>query len=248
MSDLLKNKNIIVVGAGEIGAQIARRCRNEGASIIVWDINDKPSNWPEDLIFERVDITDKIAVKRNLDVAERNLGQIDSLVNAVGIVEIQSYDSITEENWDKIVDVNLRAAFFLMQSAIPLVSKTFGSIVNVGSISGIRGEPGLAHYSASKFGLIGATQALAIECGPLGIRINVVCPGAVDSRMNDLIVQRDMPSTTSGIAEGRLLMAAKTPLRRLCTTDDVASAVLFFLSDLSKFITGQALIVSGGKY
>ena len=248
MSDLLKNKNIIVVGAGEIGAQIARRCRNEGASIIVWDINDIPSNWPEDLVFERVDITDKIAVKRNLDVAERNLGQIDSLVNAVGIVEIQSYDSITEENWDKIVDVNLRAAFFLMQSAIPLISKTFGSIVNVGSISGIRGEPGLAHYSASKFGLIGATQALAIECGPLGIRINVVCPGAVDSRMNDLIVQRDMPSTTSGIAEGRLLMAAKTPLRRLCTTDDVASAVLFFLSDLSKFITGQALIVSGGKY
>jgi NAD(P)-dependent dehydrogenase (short-subunit alcohol dehydrogenase family) len=248
MSDLLKNKNIIVVGAGEIGGQIARRCRNEGASIIVWDINDIPSNWPEDLVFERVDITDKIAVKRNLDVAERNLGQIDSLVNAVGIVEIQSYDSITEENWDKIVDVNLRAAFFLMQSAIPLVSKTFGSIVNVGSISGIRGEPGLAHYSASKFGLIGATQALAIECGPLGIRINVVCPGAVDSRMNDLIVQRDMPSTTSGIAEGRLLMAAKTPLRRLCTTDDVASAVLFFLSDLSKFITGQALIVSGGKY
>ena len=248
MSDLLKNKNIIVVGAGEIGAQIARRCRNEGATIIVWDINDKPSNWPEDLIFERVDITDKIAVKRNLDAAERNLGQIDSLVNAVGIVEIQSYDSITEENWDKIVDVNLRAAFFLMQSAIPLISKTFGSIVNVGSISGIRGEPGLAHYSASKFGLIGATQALAIECGPLGIRINAVCPGAVDSRMNDLIVQRDMPSTTSGIAEGRLLMAAKTPLRRLCTTDDVASAVLFFLSDLSKFITGQALIVSGGKY
>jgi len=198
MSDLLENKNIIVVGAGEIGAQIARRCRNEGATIIVWDINDKPNNWPEDLIFERVDITDKIAVKRNLDAAERNLGQIDSLVNAVGIVEIQSYDSITEENWDKIVDVNLRAAFFLMQSAIPLISKTFGSIVNIGSISGIRGEPGLAHYSASKFGLIGATQALAIECGPLGIRINVVCPGAVDSRMNDLIVQRDMQSTTSG--------------------------------------------------
>lgn len=248
MGDLLENKKVIVVGAGEIGAQIARRCRNEGASIIVWDKNDKPKNWPNDLVFERVDITDKVAIKRNLDSAEGYFGQIDSLVNAVGIVELQSYDSISEENWDKIIDVNLRAAFFLMQSAIPFVSKAFGSIVNIGSISGIRGEPELAHYSASKFGLIGATQALAIECGPLGIRINVVCPGAVDSRMNDLIVQRDMPSTSSDIAEGRLLMASKTPLRRLCTTDDVASAVLFFLSDLSKFITGQALIVSGGKY
>ena len=248
MGDLLENKKVIVFGAGEIGAQIARRCRNEGASIIVWDINDKPDDWPDDLVFERVDITDKVAIKRNLDSAEGYFGQIDSLVNAVGIVELQPYDSISEENWDKIIDVNLRAAFFLMQAAIPFVSKAFGSIVNIGSISGIRGEPELAHYSASKFGLIGATQALAIECGPLGIRINVVCPGAVDSRMNDLIVQRDMPSTSSDIAEGRLLMASKTPLRRLCTTDDVASAVLFFLSDLSKFITGQALIVSGGKY
>lgn len=248
MGDLLENKKVIVFGAGEIGAQIARRCRNEGASIIVWDINDKPDDWPDDLVFERVDITDKVAIKRNLDSAEGYFGQIDSLVNAVGIVELQSYDSISEENWDKIIDVNLRAAFFLMQAAIPFVSKAFGSIVNIGSISGIRGEPELAHYSASKFGLIGASQALAIECGPLGIRINVVCPGAVDSRMNDLIIQRDMPSTSSDIAEGRLLMASKTPLRRLCTTDDVASAVLFFLSDLSKFITGQALIVSGGKY
>lgn len=248
MGDLLENKKVIVVGAGEIGTQIARRCRHEGASLIIWDINDKPDDWPDDLVFERVDITDNVAVKRNLDAAERYFGQIDSLVNTVGIVEIQSYDSISEEDWDKIIDVNLRAAFFLMQSAIPLVSKTLGSIVNIGSISGIRGEPKLAHYSASKFGLIGVTQALAIECGPLGIRINVVCPGAVDSRMNDLIVQRDLPSTNSNIAEGRLLMASKTPLRRLCTTDDVASAVLFFLSDLSKFITGQALIVSGGKY
>ena len=80
MGDLLENKKVIVVGAGEIGTQIAQRCRNEGASLIIWDINDKPDDWPDDLVFERVDITDKVAIKRNLDAAERYFGQIDSLL------------------------------------------------------------------------------------------------------------------------------------------------------------------------
>ncbi len=247
MADLLKSKNILIIGAGEIGRRTITRCVEEGASVTVWDRRIFALEFPDRVIFKNIDIRNTALLKESFLDCENSMGHIDAVVNTAGIVKIQKFDEITINDWYEILETNLTSAFFVMQAAIPHLAKTAGSMVNIGSISGIRGEPEISHYVASKFGLVGLTQALAIECGSLGVRVNIICPGAVDSRMNDLILIRNADGQNLDLHHARRLMASDTPLQRLCTTNDVANAVLYFASDLSQFVTGQALLVTGGK-
>lgn len=262
MNGLLSGKNIVVIGSGTIGAAIAHSAVDSGARVMTWDLNPDAPRRPETaatppgartdgsgemLDHLAVDILDPDAVDRAVATTIWSMGTIDSAVISVGVVKIQTIDDTTDEDWRRVMATNVEAPFMVCRALSEhLAASANGSLVLIGSISGLRGEPELGHYSASKFALVGLTQSLASEWGPRGVRINCLCPGAVDSGMNDLVMERDSRRSGTPVDQIRANLATRTPLGRLCTPEDVAWSCLFFLSDLSRFVTGETLAVSGG--
>jgi NAD(P)-dependent dehydrogenase (short-subunit alcohol dehydrogenase family) len=221
-----------------------------GSQVAVWD---KDSNrlhldhLASNVFPFEVDITDYQSTKTCFVETTKVLGGLDILVNCAGIAKSQSLAEITPHDWSQVMAVNLNAAFFVSQLAVPILKTAGGgSIINIGSISGLRGELNFAHYSASKFALIGLTQSMAKEFGKDQIRVNCVCPGALDSPMNDLVLKRkqrlEYVSRETAIEQ----LLAATPLGRFCTPTDIANAVCFLSSELASFITGEVLAVTGG--
>jgi 3-oxoacyl-[acyl-carrier protein] reductase len=166
--------------------------------------------------------------------AVKALGQLDVVVNNAGTVSHHTLDELEGDEWARVVDVNLRSTYEVTRAALPAM-QAGGSIVNVASAVAMVGMPARAHYTASKAGIIGFTRSLCKETGPLGIRVNVVSPGIVET---DQLAQ-----LTPQARERYEQMAA---LKRLGTPDDIARVVLFLASDDSRFITGQTIVVDGG--
>lgn len=185
----------------------------------------------------RCDVTDPLAVEAAVERAVQWLeGEIDVLVNNAGIAQIKLFTDLTLEDWRKMLATNLDSVFYVSQAvARGMIRCHSGKIVNIGSMWGKCGASCEVHYSAAKAGLRGLTMALAKELGPSGITVNCVEPGVINTDMN------------AGLDEDtRRSLCEKTPLCRIGTADDVASAVLFFASDEASFITGQILGVDGG--
>jgi len=242
----LVNKVAIVTGAGRgIGKAIAIALAREGANVVVNDVNIKTA---EEVVKEiksldrqalaiQVDISESKEVNRMVQTVLKKFKRLDILVNNAGIIKRGSIEDLVEEDWDRVLDVNLKGAFNCAKAVVGIMKKQrYGKIVNISSIAGKIGDLASAPcYGASKAGMICLAKSLARELATYGINVNVVAPHAIET---------DMSKEWS--EEKRKSIIADIPLGRMGEPEDVAEAVVFLVSDKAKFITGEVLDVNGG--
>lgn len=245
----------LVTGAGTgIGLAIARALTEEGHRVAVTDIDgDAAARTAAELdTFSTVlDVTNRESIGRAADEAEGALGPLDVWVSNAGVSTMAPFTELSEQEWGLNMDVNAKGVFLCGQEA----SRRFiargdgGVIVNTASMAGKRGAvPYLAHYVASKFAVVGLTQAMAYELAPHGIRVNCVCPGYVTTGMQERELQWEARLRGVPIEEVRRLYIEDTPLGRLETPEEVAGVIAFLAGPDAAFITGEALAVNGGAY
>lgn len=240
-------------GATGIGLAIARALADAGARVVIADLDAAGADRAAVEIARgafgmAIDVRKRDSVEQAFDAIAQKLGGYQILCANAGVSTMNLVADLTDEEWDFNFDVNARGVFLSNQTAVRHFLKTGakGVIVNTASLAAKWGAPWLAHYSASKFAVMGFTQALAREMAPHGIRVNCVCPGFVKTGMQSREVQWEakLRSMTPQAVIDEYI--AQTPLGRLELPEDVAKAVLFLCSDLSGFITGEALNVTGG--
>lgn len=245
----------VVTGAGSgIGAAIAARLAEDGYSVVVADIENEAAAEVATRFggrAEYLDVTDDDAVLALAESLADEHDRLDVWVNNAGISAMTPFLETSAEQVDRTLAVNLRAVFIGAQAAARAMVRTAtrGRIVNVASMAGKQGRvPYLADYVASKFGVVGLTQAIAYELAEHQITVNSVCPGYVATPMQSR--ELDWEARLRGVepADVRELWVADTPLGRLEQPEDVANAVAFLVSDQSSFITGEALAVNGGAF
>jgi len=244
MKDDFIGKVAVVTGGGQgIGATCAEALVEAGAKVAVLDINRETGEplarrLGKRASFFQCDVGNSSAVTKTFSAIGHRMGDPTLLINNAGIVRYAPFMEATEENWDQTFRVNLKGVFLCSQTAIrSMVRRGGGSIVNMASVQAFVSEFGISAYAASKSGMIGLTRAISIDCAPL-IRCNAVCPGCIDSPMLQLSVR--------GKKEREDVYKNMHLLRRIGRPEEVASLVLFLLSDRSAFITGQAYRIDGG--
>jgi NAD(P)-dependent dehydrogenase (short-subunit alcohol dehydrogenase family) len=184
------------------------------------------------------DVSSKSDVENMIGSIVNDLGTVHAVVNNAGILIASEVETLPEQAWDAVMDVNAKGTFLVIQAVLPLMKKQkYGRICNIASIGGKHGAPEQAHYSASKAAVMGFTRVLAQEVGPLGITANCICPGIIYTDMGR--VNLDDPAT-------RAIWQSRTAMARIGDPEDVAGPVSFFCSDDSAFVTGQTLNVDGG--
>jgi NAD(P)-dependent dehydrogenase (short-subunit alcohol dehydrogenase family) len=241
-------KTSLVTGAGSgIGAACVRRLFDEGASIVAADVRKKEV---DKVVFQfagsdriygvGVDISDHDQVAAFVCGAVQRFGKLHGLVNSAGIRGVGNVLDVDPETWRKVLSVNLDGTFNVCQAFARAVkeAQTPAAIVNLSSAAGIRGVPNRLPYSASKYGVVGITQTMALELGPLGVRVNAVVPGMIRTPMTAVMFQD--PENVKRIR-------AAHPIGREGQPEEVAAAIAFLLSDDASFITGVALPVDGGS-
>ena len=253
---LLSGKTALVTGAASgIGRAIAKTLTAAGAWVAVTDKNGHAAaslakELGSDAIALELDVTNAAATAKAFEQAEAAFGRIDIVCANAGISTMNATVDLTEAEWDSNMDVNAKGVFLTNQAAVRrwIAAGHRGVIVNTASLAGKLGAPLLAHYSASKFAVLGWTQALARELAPSGIRVNAVCPGFVKTGMQEREVQWE--ASLRGVSPERVIAdyVAQTPLGRLETPEDVADVVVFLCSDSARFMTGQGVNVTGGVY
>ncbi|HSU30324.1 MAG TPA: SDR family oxidoreductase [Bryobacteraceae bacterium] len=250
MNGNFKGKVAFVTGAGSgIGRAAALAFAREGASVVVADVAEQSNQETARMIEElgaralavRCDVTRAEDVKAALDKAVEAFGRLDFAFNNAGSEQpITATADLTEQEWDRIVNINLRGVFLCMKYEIPLMLRNgAGVVVNTSSGAGVKGFKGQAAYAAAKHGVIGLTRSAALDYASQNIRINAVCPGIVETSMMDRF--------TRGTSEGRERVIAQEPIGRMGKPDEIASAVVWLCSDPAAFMIGHALVVDGGQ-
>jgi len=248
--------NVVVTGGGAgIGAATARLLTERGYRVVVTDLDEAAAAKVADEIgtlSTSLDVTSRVSIRAAVDFAERELGPLDGWVSNAGISSMFAFLDVPDEDWQHMLDVNTTGVFLCAQEfARRLVqAKRTGAIVNLASMAGKQGRvPFLAHYVASKFAVVGLTQAMAFELAPHAIRVNCVCPGYVRTGMQtrELVWESKLRGDVS--ADDLLKYFIKdTPLGRIEMPEDVARVVEFLLGPDSAFVTGEALAVNGGAF
>jgi len=254
MSDLLQGKTALVTGAGSgIGRAIVKALAGAGAKVAVTDVNGQSAaslakEIGNGAISAELDVTNAAATAKVIDQAIASFGKLDIVCANAGISTMNPTVDLTEAEWDSNMNVNAKGVFLTNQAIVRrwIAAKQPGVIVNTASLAAKLGAPLLAHYSASKFAVLGFTQALAREMGPHNIRVNCVCPGFVRTSMQEREVQWEGTLRNMTPDAVRKEYISLTPLGRLEEAEDVADIVLFLASDLSRFLTGEAINASGG--
>lgn len=241
----LENKVVIITGGGNgIGRETALKFSKEGAKVVIWDLDMNSANNTVNEIKQsggiassyKVDVTDRNEVKQFMKEVIREYSKIDILVNNAGITMDLTLVKMTEEQWDKVIDINLKGVFNCGQMAARyMVEQNSGVILNAASVVGLYGNFGQTNYAATKWGVIGITKTWAKELGRKGIRVNAVAPGFILTQMTE-----QMPENVLD------MMKNKSVLQRLGTPEDIANAYLFLASDEASFVTGTVLSVDGG--
>jgi 3-oxoacyl-[acyl-carrier protein] reductase len=243
----LSGKVALVTGAAQgIGRTVALLLAQKGADIVVSDINlEKAEETAKEIeaigrraVAIRVDVANLNEVERMIEAILERFGQIDILVNNAGIARDKLILRMTEEDWDAVLNVNLKGTFNCTKAVIRHMSKQRrGKIVNIASVVGEMGNVGQANYAASKAGVIGFTKTIAREFAQRGINVNAIAPGYIETPMTEVLPERAKEELRRMI-----------PMERLGRPEDVAEAVLFLVSESSSYITGQVLNVNGGIY
>jgi len=240
----LQGKVAIITGAARgIGRETALLFAAEGAKVVICDLLDEGEEVAEEIrsrggeaIFYKLDVTDRDAVKRMVDAVVERYGRIDILVNNAGITRDAQFLKMTEEDWDKVIAVNLKGVFNVTQAVAPvMVAQGKGKIVNAASVVALYGNFGQTNYVASKAGVIGMTKVWARELGRKGINVNAVAPGFIQTEMTAKVPEKVLQ-----------MVRERTPLGRLGTPRDVAYAYLFLASEESDYVNGAVLSVDGG--
>ena len=242
----LEGKNAVVTGGARgIGRAIATVLAARGAAVAVWDLNAEGAEQTVDMIRQAGgkaiavagDAANADAIAASAVRTREELGAITILVNNAGISSYVPFTSLSEEVWDRIIGVNLKGPFLVTKEFVPSMLKAgWGRIVNISSSSAQTGAPSMAHYAASKGGVIGFTKALAIEFADKGITVNHVPPGFVDTPL-----VREGPINVEAVAQ-------QMPMKRAGQPNDIAHAVAYLVSEEAGYVTGQTLSVNGGRY
>jgi len=243
----LQGKKVFITGAAQgIGKSIAFSMAKEGADIGIADVNlessEKTAQEIRGLgvkgIAVRLDVSKQDEVVRAFEAFMKEFGALDVLVNNAGITRDNVLLRMKEEDWDAVLNINLKGSFLCCKEAVKIMAKQrYGKIISISSVVAFMGNPGQINYSASKAGLIGLTKTIAKEYASRGIRANAVAPGFIQTAMTDIL------SDTV-----REEMKRAIPLGQFGTPEDVADAVLFLASKASDYITGQVIHVNGGMY
>lgn len=256
---LLAGLHGFITGAGAgIGRAIALEMVREGADLYITDLDEAAAQRvaeeaqtlrPQARVWaEQLDVRESGAVAACISDAARRLGSLELAVNNAGVSSMARVVDLSEDDWDFNMDVNAKGIFLCCQAEVRLFQEQGrgGTIVNTASMAGKKAAPLLAHYSASKFAVIGFTQALALEVAADGIRVNCVCPGYVRTSMQEREIAWE--SRLRGISpeEVRQDYVRAIPLGRLEEPQDVARVVVFLLSERAAYMTGQAINVTGG--
>jgi 3-oxoacyl-[acyl-carrier protein] reductase len=243
---LLEGKTAVVTGAARgIGKAIALKLASEGANIAFTDLNidENAKNTEAEIAALGVQVKGYASNAANFEdtknvIAEivKDFGRIDVLVNNAGITRDGLMMRMSEEQWDLVINVNLKSAFNFVHAVTPIMMRQkSGSIINMSSVVGVSGNAGQSNYSASKAGMIGLTKSMAKELGSRGIRSNAIAPGFIITEMTGQLSE-----------EVRNEWAKQIPMRRGGTPEDVANTTLFLASDLSSYVSGQVICVCGG--
>lgn len=256
----LKDRRAVVTGGAKgIGLAISKRLAEAGAAVTIGDL-DTPAaeaaakyfskNLEAKVFGHKVDVTDGASIKALASTAVEEMGGIDIWVNNAGIYPTKLVVDMTDEDWDRVLDVNLRGTFIGAREAAKqmIAAGKGGVIINLASTAGFKaGGPGMAHYVASKHGVRGLTKSLAVELGPYGIRVLALAPTLIDTP--GIAVLREQAKKAAGGAPMSDLLeqlAIREPLGRAGVADDVARVALFCASDLSMLMTGSTLLVDAG--
>jgi len=237
---LLKGKRAIVTGATTgIGKEIAKVFIEQGAEVIVIGTNtDRGARVEAELgaKFYQLDVSDHSAVKEVFGSILEKWGGVDILVNCAGITRDKLLMKMSEEDWDRVLDVNLKSCYNCCSALVrSMVKARSGRIINISSVIGLTGNAGQVNYSASKFGMNGFTKSLAIEVAARGITVNSIAPGFIETDMTDKLSEKQ-----------REEIIKKIPMSRLGSPRDIANTTLFLGSDLSGYLSGQVITVDGG--
>jgi len=247
----LEGKVAVVTGAASgIGRGVALRLSEFGASVAVLDIHEANGDQAAgqirdqngEAVFLKCDVRSAADCRKAVEAIMQKWGKVDILCNCAGIAIRKDIVELTEEEWDRALDVTLKGIFLLSREVVPhMIRAGGGSVINIGSGWSLKGGPRAASYCAAKGGAVNLTRAMAIDHGRHNIRVNCVCPGDVDTPM-----LRSECAQLGDDIQTFMKEAANRPLSRVGTPEDVANAVLFLASPMSSWITGAALVVDGG--
>ncbi|MCH9613958.1 MAG: 3-oxoacyl-[acyl-carrier-protein] reductase FabG [Chlamydiia bacterium] len=243
---LLKGKRALITGGTSgLGRAIAKLYAKHGAKICIWGTNEERANsvveevlslGAEEASMMLIDVSKTEAVSTAFESLLEKWGGIDIIVNCAGITRDQLLMKMKEEDWDQVMDVNLKSCYNVCRAAVrPMMKQRAGQIINVTSVIGLMGNPGQVNYSASKHGMIGLTRSLAKEVGSRGIRVNGIAPGMFETPMTDVLPEKQ-----------REALLKQIPMGRLGNPEEIAQTALFLGSDMSEYITGQVITVDGG--
>jgi len=240
---------LVTGGAYGIGRGIVQEFANKGETVVLADRDDERGAALEaslrksgtQALFVHADIRIESEVEAMMVRTGEAFGRLDVLCNNAGIERYRTADEYTIEDWNAISETNLRGAFLCTKYAYPLLKKSKGCIVNISSVQAFANEPKISAYAASKAGLLGLTRGMALDFAPDGVRVNAVCPGAIQTGMMEPFI-KDQPDSAEAVkAIGRTI-----PLGRVGQPEDIAQAVYFLASSAAAYITGVSLVVDGG--
>jgi 3-oxoacyl-[acyl-carrier protein] reductase len=243
----MKGQTALITGAGRgIGKAIAEALAKKGVNIAVADVNleiaQESANELAKLgvktIALKVDVSNSSDVAAMFEETVKAFGKVEIVVNNAGITRDGLLMRMKEEDWDAVLNINLKGSFLCTREAIKVMAKQrYGRIINIASVVAFMGNPGQANYSASKAGLVGLTKTTAKEYASRGITVNAVAPGFIQTAMTDALPENVKQDMMKAI-----------PMTRFGTSEDVANAVVFFASPESNYVTGQVIHVNGGMY
>lgn len=248
MDNMMKGKTVLITGAARgIGKAVALKLASEGADVAFTDlvIDEVAQETEKELLAFGVNAkgyasnaADFAQTEEVVGKIKEDFGKIDVLVNNAGITRDGLLLRMTEQQWDSVMEVNLKSAFNFVHAVLPhMMKQRGGSIINMASVVGVHGNKGQANYSASKAGLIALAKSVAQEMGPRGIRANAIAPGFIETAMT-----AQLPDSVKETYKSII------PMRRGGTVDDIANVALFLASDLSAYVSGQVIPVDGGMY
>jgi 3-oxoacyl-[acyl-carrier protein] reductase len=253
IQDLLKGKTAVVTGAGSgMGKAIAQLFTQQGANVMFADLNLAAAEAAvEECATDRskafqVNVADEQQVASLIQHTLESFDGLDIVVNCAGVPQaFTPVEELSLEQWNRILDVNLKSIFLTSKYAVPVMKKEQrGSIINIASIAGVRARPGLNSYCASKAGAMMLTKALALELAPFKIRVNAINPGPAETPMLGQFLNGNVEQQEE---DKKKIFVDSVPLGTLIQPDDIAQAALYLASDLAKIVTGEILNVDGGR-